>query len=170
MAREKSTIATMRITSAVLFAAVAGLTYAGIQEMRHWNILTGWKLIGGAVIPLALLLGFTLPVMCKVIRTNGKACGHRAYGLLFGCPYVAGHWSKKFRARLQFPHKEVKPITGPQPSGTLAFNYNPTRQRQEVKVIVEDGRLGVWGFWFTAVSTIAGIAGVIVAIMALSRS
>lgn len=159
--RSMSTLKTMRVGSVVLFLAVAGLVATGIDQMRHWDILTGCELIGWALIPLSLLLSFTLPVRCKVVRTNGLACGKWAYGLLFGCPTVAGHRWKKFRARLQFPHKEVKPITGPQPSGTVAFNYNSTRQRQEVKVTVEDGRLGVWGFWVGVVSMIAAVIPVI---------
>ena len=118
MARSMSTLKTMRAVSVVLFLAVAGLVYAGVDQMRHWNILTGWQLVGWALIPFALLLSFTLPVRCKVKRTNGLACGHWAYGLLFGCRRTPGHWSEKFRLRLQFPQKEVKPV-GRQPAGSL---------------------------------------------------
>jgi hypothetical protein len=139
----------MRALSAVLFLTAAGLVAGGIDEMRHWNILTGWELIGWALIPLALLLSFTLPVPCKVVRTNGLACGNWAYGLLFGCPTVAGHRWKKFRARLQLPQKEVKPIGQPQ-------------SQQRLRVIVEDGRLGICGFWVSVVSMIAAVIPVIV--------
>src|SRR5580658_2079898 len=145
----KSTLKTMRAVSAVLFLTAAGLVAGGIDEMRHWNILTGWELIGWALIPLALLLSFTLPVPCKVVRTNGLACGNWAYGLLFGCPTVAGHRWKKFRARLQLPQKEVKPIGQPQ-------------SQQRLRVIVEDGRLGICGFWVSVVSMIAAVIPVIV--------
>jgi hypothetical protein len=145
----KSTLKTMRALSAVLFLTAAGLVAGGIDEMRHWNILTGWELIGWALIPLALLLSFTLPVPCKVVRTNGLACGNWAYGLLFGCPTVAGHRWKKFRARLQLPQKEVKPIGQPQ-------------SQQRLRVIVEDGRLGICGFWVSVVSMIAAVIPVIV--------
>jgi hypothetical protein len=145
----KSTLKTMRAVSAVLFLTAAGLVAGGIDEMRHWNILTGWELIGWALIPLALLLSFTLPVPCKVVRTNGLACGNWAYGLLFGCPTVAGHRWKKFRARLQLPQREVKPIGQPQ-------------SQQRLRVIVEDGRLGICGFWVSVVSMIAAVIPVIV--------
>jgi hypothetical protein len=145
----KSTLKTMRAVSAVLFLTAAGLVAGGIDEMRHWNILTGWELIGWALIPLALLLSFTLPVLCKVVRTNGLACGNWAYGLLFGCPTVAGHRWKKFRARLQLPQREVKPIGQPQ-------------SQQRLRVIVEDGRLGICGFWVSVVSMIAAVIPVIV--------
>ena len=88
MAKSKttSTLGSMRAVSVLLFLTVAGLVSFGIDQMRHWNILTGWELIGWALIPLALLLSFILPVQCKVVRTNGLACGNWAYGLLFGCP------------------------------------------------------------------------------------
>lgn len=119
----KSTLKTMRVIWAVLFLAVGGLVAVGVDQMRHWDILTGWELIGWALIPLALLLSFTLPVPRKVVRTNGLACGQWAYGLLFGCPSVAGHRRKKFRARLQFPQREVKPIG--HPTESLALNYRP---------------------------------------------
>jgi hypothetical protein len=145
----KSTLKTMRALSAVLFLTAAGLVAGGIDEMRHWNILTGWELIGWALIPLALLLSFTLPVLCKVVRTNGLACGNWAYSLLFGCPTVAGHRWKKFRARLQLPQREVKPIGQPQ-------------SQQRLRVIVEDGRLGICGFWVSVVSMIAAVIPVIV--------
>ena len=159
--KSESTLKTMRTVSAGLFLIIAGLVAVGINQMRHWNILTGWELIGWALIPLALLISFTLPVRCKVKRTNGLACGHWAYGLLFGCFRTASHWHEKFAARLQLPHKEVKPVERRQPTGSYALNYQPTRQRQEIKVTVEDGRLGVWGFWVSVVSMIAALIPVI---------
>jgi len=160
--KSKSILKTMRAISVVLFAIVAVLAVVGIDQMRHWNILTGWELIGWALIPLALLISFTLPVPCKVVRTNGLACGQWAYGLLFGCPSVAGHRWKKFRARLQLPQREVKPVGRPKPAGSVALNYQPTRQRQEIKVTVEDGRLGVCGFWVSVVSMVAAVIPVVV--------
>lgn len=159
--RSTSTLKTMRAISGVLFLAVAGLIAAGVDQMRHWDILTGWELIGWALIPLALLLSFTLPVPCKVVRTNGLACGKWAYGLLFGCPTVASHRWKKFRARLQLPQKEVKPVGRPK-SGSLSLAYQPAKQRQQIKVVIEDGRLGTCGFWVSVVSMVAAVIPVIV--------
>ena len=162
MARSTSTLKTMRATSVLLFLTVAGLVAVGIDQMRHWNILTGWELIAWALIPLALLISFTLPVRCKVVRTNGQACGNWAYGLLFGCGKVAGHRWKKFDARLQLPQREVKPVGSPQPAGSVALNYQPTGQRQEIKIIVGGGLLGVCGFWVSVVSMIAAVIPVVV--------
>jgi|SRR6516162_9265108 len=162
--RSTSTLKTMRAASAVLVLAVAGLVAAGVDEMRHWDILAGWTLIAWAFVPLAILVGFTCPVRCRVKRTNGQACGQWAYGLLFGCRRVASHWHKKFAARLQLPDKEVKPV-GRQPTGTYALNYQPTRQPQSIKVTVEDGALGIWGFWVGVVTMIAAVIPVIVLVV-----
>jgi hypothetical protein len=163
--RSTSTLKTMRAVSMVLFLTVAGLVAVGVNEMRHWDILTGWTLIAWAFVPLTLLLAFTVPVRCKVKRTNRQACANWAYGLLFGCTKAASHWHEKFAARLRLPHKEVKPVERRQPTGTNALNYQPTRQRQEVKVTVEDSTLGVCGFWISAVSMVATVIGVIVAVI-----
>ena len=164
MAKSKSTstLKAMKAGSVILFLIVAGLVAVGVDQMRHWDILTGTETIALAFIPLAFLLGITLPVRCKVRRTNGLACGHWAYGLLFGCFRTAGHWHEKFAARLRFPHKEVKPVERRQPKGGYALNYQPTRQRQEIKVTVADGRLGVCGFWVSVVSMVAAVIPVIV--------
>lgn len=158
--KSKSRLGTMRAISVALATAVAVLVAIGINEMRHWDILTGWKLIAWALIPLALLLSFTLPVRCKVVRTNGLACGKWAYGLLFGCSSVAGHRWKKFRARLQLPQREVEPVGRPEPAGSVALAYQPA-QRQRVEVRLVDGRLGVYGFWVSVVSMIATVVPVI---------
>jgi hypothetical protein len=160
--RSTSTLKTMRAVSTVLFLAVAGLVAVGIDQMRHWDILTGWELIAWSLVPVAILLAFTLPVECRVKRTNGLACGHWAYGLLFGCFRTPRHWREKFAARLQLPHKEVKPVERRQPTGSYALNYQPPPQRQDIKVTVEDGRLGICGFWVSVVAMIAAVIPVIV--------
>lgn len=160
--RSRSTLKTMRAVSAALFLIVAGLVAAGVDQMRHYDILTGWKLIAWAFIPLAILLAFTCPVMCKVKTTSRKACGNWAYGFLFGCTKAAGHWHQKFVIRLRLPHKEVKPVERRQPTGTHALNYQPTPQRQEVRVTVADGTLGICSFWVSVASLVAAIIPLIV--------
>jgi hypothetical protein len=162
MARSTSTLKTMRALSVVLFLAVAGLVAAGVDQMRHWDILTGWRLIAWALVPLAILLGFTLPVRCKVKRTNREACGNWAYGLLFGCTKTAGHWTEKFRVRLRFPQREVKPVERRPATGTYALNHQPSqRAQQQLKVTVEGGILSICGFWVSVVSMIAAVIPVI---------
>ena len=164
MARQ-STIMSMKGVSAILFLAVAGLVTAGIVQIRHEYLLTGTELIGWALVPLSLLLGFTLPVRCRVIRTNRKACGNWAYGLLFGCRSGAGHWSGKFRVRLGLGHGEAKPIERRrQSSGNTAALNQPASRTKPVKVTVEENNFAKVGAW---VGLISGIVSIIQAIISV---
>jgi hypothetical protein len=165
MARQ-STIKSMKALSALLFLAVAGLITAGVVKIRHDYPLTGTELIGWAFIPLALLLGFTLPVRCRVKRTNRKACGNWAYGLLFGCRKAAGHWSGKFLVRLRLKGDEAKSVESRKPSGnTVVFNQPVAQQSKPVKVTVEESALAKCGFWIGLVSGIVGLMQAIVAVV-----
>jgi hypothetical protein len=56
---------TLKALSAFLALTVVGLVIAGVVQIRHDYLLTGTELIGWAFVPLALLLGFTLPVTCR---------------------------------------------------------------------------------------------------------
>ena len=104
MARQ-SRIKSMRTVSALLFFAVVGLIIAGVVKLRHDYFLSGIELIGWATVPLAVLLGFTWPVRCRVKTTSRRACGNWAYGFLFGCTKAAGHWKGKFFVQLvRQPH------------------------------------------------------------------
>ena len=81
MAR-KSRLKARRAVSGFLFLVFVGFTAAGIAQLRNDYFLAGTELIGWACIPLTIVLGVTLPVKCKVKRTNGKACKRWAYGFL----------------------------------------------------------------------------------------
>lgn len=157
MAR-KSTIKAMKAISALLFLAVAGLVVVGIDQMRHWDILTGWKLIGWALVPLAILLGFTWPTTCKVKKTNSRACGNWAYGFLFGCTKTARHWTGKLLVRLGLKGDEARPVESRKPKGSYALSYQPAPQSRPIRVTVEDTRLGTCASW-------AGIAAVLLAVV-----
>ena len=163
MARQ-STLKSMRAVSALLFLAVAGLMTAGVVKIRHDYLLTGTELIGWAFASLALLLGFTLPVRCRVKRTNRKACGNWAYGLLFGCRKAASHWSDKFLFRIGLRRDEVKPVTAPKPKGSYAMHQPAPTQSKPLKVTVEESALAKCGFWIGFAS---GIVGLIEAIISL---
>jgi hypothetical protein len=165
MARQ-STLKSMKAVSALLFLGVAGLIIAAVVKIRHDYLLAGTELIGWAFILLALLLGFALPVKCKVIRTNRKACGNWAYGLLFGCRKAAGHWSGKFRFRLGLGRAETKPVQRRQPSGSTAVFNQPAPQSKPVKVKVEESALAKCGFW---VGFVAGVVGLIQAVISLTH-
>lgn len=147
-----------KAVSALLALTVVGLVIAGVVKIRHDYFLTGTELIGWAFVPLALLLGFTLPVMCRVERTNRKACGNNAYGLLFGCTKVAGHWTGKFGARLRIHRGEAKPVARRRSSGSTVLLNQPVPQSKPIKVEVEEGVLAKCGFWVGLVSGIVGLA------------
>jgi hypothetical protein len=162
MAKE-STLKSMKAVSTLLSLAVVGLIAAGVVNIRHDYLLTGTELIVWTFVPLAILLGFTLPVRCKVIRTNRKACGKWAYGLVFGCREAAGHWSGKFLFRLGFRRGEVKPV-GSKPKGSYAMRQPAPSQSKPIKVIVEESILAKCGFW---VGFTSGVFGLIQAIILL---
>ena len=79
-----------------------------------------------AFLPLALLLGFTLPVQCRVRTTRGTACGNEAYGFLFGCNKAAGHSFNKFKARLHLQSNAETPIRHAKSGSDMAVMYNTT--------------------------------------------
>lgn len=161
MARQ-STIKSMRAVSALLFLAVAGLITVGVVKIRHDYLLTGTELIGWAFVPLALLLGFTLPVRCRVKRTNRKACGNWAYGFLFGCTKAAGHWSGKFLVRLGLKGDEAKPVESRKPAGSYALAYQPPPRSKSPKMTVEESRLSVCASWAGIVSAVVAVIQAIV--------
>ena len=166
MARQ-SRLGSMRAVSALLLLAVAGLTAAGVAKLRNDYFLSGTELVGWALVPLALVLGFTWPVMCRVKTTKRKACGNWAYGFLFGCPQTAGHWTGKFVVHLGLKRQvQAKPVGGGQPSSnTTAFNQT-AQSSQPIKVTVEDGLLTKCGFW---VGLASGIIAIIQAVISLAH-
>jgi hypothetical protein len=166
MARQ-SRIKSMRSVSALLLLAVAGLITAGVVKLRHDYFLSGTELIGWAIVPLALLLGFTWPVRCRVKTTSRKACGNWAYGFLFGCSQTASHRTWKFLVRLGLKREgEVKPVARRQYSANTVVLNQPAPQSPPLRVTVEDGVLAKCGFW---VGFVSGIAGVIQAIISFSH-
>jgi hypothetical protein len=166
MARQ-STIKSMRTVSALLLLAVAGLITAGTAKLRHDYFLSGTELIGWALVPLALILGFTWPVRCRAKTTSRKACGNWAYGFLFGCTKTAGHWTGKFRAQLGLKRgSEAKPVERRQPSPNTVVLNQPAPRPQTIKVTVEESALTKCGFW---VGFVSGILGIIQAVISLAH-
>jgi hypothetical protein len=157
----QSTIKTMKTVSALLIVIVLGLIAAGITKLRHDYLLAGTQLIGWAFVPLAILLGFAWPVRCRVKKTNRKACGNWAYGFLFGCTKVAGHWTGKFRVRLGLKD-EARPVESRKPSGDYAVNYQPAPHSKPPKMTVEDSRLTVCASWAGILSAVIAVVQAII--------
>jgi hypothetical protein len=133
-----------------------------VVKVRQHQILNGMQFAVWTFIPLALLLGFTLPVRCRVRTTRGTACGNDAYGLLFGCSKAAGHWFGKFRARLGIG----KDISEQAPVGKrTAVMYQPAPSQPAMKMTIEDSALTKCGSWATLVAAVATIVGVVATFM-----
>jgi hypothetical protein len=155
----------MRTVSVLLLLSAVGLIAAGIVKLRHDYVLSGAELMGWAIVPLALTLGFTWPVRCRAKTTKRKACGNWAYGFLFGCTKTPSHWTGKFLAQLGSRREgEVEPAGRRRSSESSAVFNQTAPQSQPVKVTVEEGALAKCGFWIGFVS---GIVGIIQAVIPL---
>jgi hypothetical protein len=157
-----------RGTSAILFVLAASSMAVAVAKMRQHDVLTGFEFGGWAFLPLALLLGFALPVKCRVKTTRGTACGNTAYGLLFGCSNAAGHWLDKFRARLHLQSgtgNPVQPAQRTRPTANYAAMYHIAPGPEPLKVTIEDTTLSRCGVWAGIVSAAVGVAGVIITLM-----
>jgi hypothetical protein len=160
-----STLQSRRAVSILLIIASAGLIVAGVAKTRHDYFLSGSELIGWAIVPLALVLGLTWPVMCRAKTTNRKACGNWAYGFLFGCTKTAGHFTGKFRAQLGSSH-EAKPAGNRRPAEKSEVFKQAASHSDPVKVTVEEGILAKCGFW---VGFVSGVVGIIQAIASFAH-
>ena len=147
-----------RVASAFLLLLVLGLGAVAVAKIRQDEIAVGAQWAVWAFLPLALLLGFTLPVRCRVRTTRGTACGNDAYGLLFGCSRAAGHWSGKLRARLG----AGKDISEQAPVGKRnAVMYQNAPGARTMRITIEDSALSKCGVWATLLSAVATVVGLV---------
>lgn len=146
----------MRDLSALLLLAVAGLVAVAVVKIRHHDYATGTQLIAWAFVPLALLLVFVWPTLCKVKTSRGKACLNDAYGFMFGCNRF-GHRFKKLSARLRLP--DDAPIGGQrrQQTGNQASMLQAAPGQQHMKVTIEDTKRAVCGFWIGLAASVVTI-------------
>ena len=164
---QKSTLKSMRAVSWLLLLATAALIATGVAKVRHDYFLSAAELIGWAIVPLALTLGFTWPVTCRAKTTRRKACGNWAYGFLFGCRKTAGHFTGKFRAQLGSKY-EAKPAGSRRlPENSAVFHQaapqpKPLKESEPLKVTVEQGLFDKCGFW---VGFASGVIAIIQAIV-----
>jgi hypothetical protein len=135
-----------------------------VTKLRHHEIATGREFGAWSFLPLALLLGFTLPVQCRVMTTRGTACGNEAYGLLFGCNKAAGHALNKLRARLHLQSSAATPIRHAKPTAPIAAMYHIAPGSQPLRVTIDDTALSRCGVWAGIISAVATVAGVILTV------
>lgn len=153
-----------RLASAVLFLLTAGLMVLAVVRIIHHEILSGLQVGAWSFLPLALLLGFTLPVRCRVMTTRGTACGNEAYGLLFGCNKAAGHGFGKFRARLHLQSNAATPIQHAKPPANVAVMYHIAPGSEPLRVVIDDTMLSRCGVWAGIVSAGATVIGIILTV------
>lgn len=153
-----------RAASAVFFLLAAVSMAVAVAKLRHHEIATGLQFGAWSFLPLGLLLGFTLPVQCRVMTTRGTACGNEAYGLLFGCNKAAGHALNKLRARLHLQSSAATPIRHAKPTAPIAAMYHIAPGSQPLRVTIDDTALSRCGVWAGIISAVATVAGVILTV------
>ena len=154
-------------TAFLLLLAAASIAVA-VTKIRQGEDFPGVQFAAWAFLPLALILGFTLPVQCRVMTTRGTACGNEAYGLLFGCNKAAGHSFNKFKARLHLQSNAETPIRHAKPGPNLAVMYNITPGQAPLKVAIDDTVLSRCGVWAGIVSAVAAVAAVAITVFHLA--
>lgn len=135
-----------------------------VTKVRHHEVLAGLQFGAWSFLPLALVLGFTLPVQCRVMTTRGTACGNEAYGLLFGCNKAAGHALNKVRARLHMQSYAATPIQHAKHTERLAMMYHIAPGSQPLRVTIDDTTLSRCGIWAGIVSAFAAVVAVILTV------
>ena len=143
---------------------------ASVTVFGHRDFRTGFACLGLATLSAVVLLGFTLPTRCRVITTRHEPCRNEAYGLVFGCSGAPGHKSAKFFARLGWRPDALR-TNVPGGHESSAYKYaaaapSQSSEAQSIMVIVSSS-MGVCGFWFGFISTVAAVAAVVVGIMGL---
>lgn len=154
-----------RAATAFLFPVAIVLMTVAVVQIRQHHILLGVELAAWAFVPLALVIGFTYPVQCRVMTTRGTACGNEAYGLLFGCNKAAGHAFNKLRARLHLQSNASTPIRHAKPAANAALMFQTAPGPESLRVTIADTTLSRCGVWAGVVSAVAGVAGVIVTVV-----
>jgi hypothetical protein len=143
--------------SALLVLIIVCLLSVAVVRIRHHGFLTGATLIAWSFLPLALLLLFVWPTLCRVQTRSGKACLNDAYGFLFGCNRY-GHWRAKACARLGWQNGAERSIQPSRSTGDYAVMYQPAPGSAPMRVKIEDNGLTICGFW-------VGVAGLVVAVI-----
>jgi hypothetical protein len=159
----RSKIQNRKAATTVLVVLAICLVAAGVTQIDHHYVLAGTQYIGWAFLPLAIALGFTWPVKCRVKTTGRKACGNWAYGFLFGCAQAAGHRWGKLLVRLGLKGDEAKPVESRKPAGSYALTYQPPPQSKPMTV--EDSTLAKCGSWFGIGSAVATVVQTIIAVI-----
>lgn len=161
---------TRRQLSLVFFGIFAFAASLSVVQFGHSHLKDGFGWLGLAALAVAVLFGFTLPTSCRVITDKGHPCTKEAGGFLFGCT-SSDHQLAKFFARVGWETERIRPRASPQngPSRGRVIGITPAQSEFQTFHINVSSSMGVCGFWFGFISTLAAVAGVIVGLVGLSR-
>jgi hypothetical protein len=160
---------TRRQLSLAFFGIFAFAASLSVVQFGHSHLKDGFGLLGLAALAVAVLFGFTLPTRCRVITDKGHPCTKEAGGFLFGCT-SGDHQLAKFFARVGWETERLRPSAStPKASRGRVVGITPMQSESQTFHISVSSSMGICGFWFGFISTLAAVAGVIVGLVGLSR-
>jgi hypothetical protein len=147
----------------ILALVTIALGAASFSSFRHGHASSGLKELGVALLALGFSFTFTWPTRCRVITSKGKPCRNEAYGFLLGCPSAGDHHFAKLKIRLGWQETGLaRTTTGSGEPGPTIF-----ASESVVMLSIEQSKRDAGGFLFGLVSTLAGVASVVVGVLAL---
>lgn len=162
---------TRRQLSLAFFSILAAAAALSVIQFGQSHLKDGFGLLGLAALSAAVLLGFTLPTRCRVITDKGRPCTKEAGGFLFGC-HSGDHQLAKFFARVGWETERLRPVEHPRSAPSSrgrAMGVSPQQSEPQTFLITVPSSMGVCGFWFGLISTLAAVAGVIVGVVGLAK-
>jgi hypothetical protein len=153
-----------QITERAALVMLAPLLFA-IWEFRYDHVSGGINWLLWSLAPLAFILMFSWPARCRVIFwEDRRVCDNMVGGFLFGCVDEAHKWDKVF-ARLWLNRGALGKLQrhGQWNGQSLPMHHPQSNHPTQIK---DDART-TCAFWAGMVTTVATIAQLIVAIMAL---
>jgi hypothetical protein len=172
---------TMQRWSLGLVMAVVFFIGLSALQFSHEHFKDGFGLVGVGILAVAALISYTIPTKCRIITAKGRLCPNDAYGFLFGCHNARGHRLAKLFARLGWQRENLKDSRQRvDPEGSLTLNVgrppvshigaNHAQEGfQAILLTVPNAGMGVCGFWFGLISTLAAVAAVIVGVVGLAK-
>jgi hypothetical protein len=159
----------LQLTQLLTGVLIVALTFS-VTAFHYWHMEQGFALLGVAVLSISAILGFTLRTRCRVITAKGLPCRNEAYGFLFGCDKAPGHRWMKFSARLGREQENLRRDGLPDlESVSTSFAMPGHQPEMQTVLIAVGGGMGVCGFWFGLISTLAAVAAVVVGVVGLAR-
>jgi hypothetical protein len=161
---------TRRQLSLLFFGILAVAVGLAVIQFGHSHLKDGFGLLGLGALAAAVLLGFTIPTRCRVITEKGHPCTKEVGGYLFGCR-SGDHQVAKFLARMGWERERLgtgaSPRAGSAPGRVVGVNA--TQSDTQTLLITVPSGMSVCGFWFSLISTVAAVAGVVVGLMGLAK-